>query len=167
MSEDCVPNKCYVVGKALLICGHMGLNRCGVPWSAMVRWKQKSWSEMNIHSQKLTDCRPKPNGFQNNNDNTNKTRESTGKVNCCDYWCGWYQQAPNWNMFWKQMVISKGQAAQPPPLPESFHDDVMCWDPTFHVKKVGLQNRRCNWLSWSDTNVESVGVVLNSLLWTK
>ena len=54
-------------------------------------------------------------------------------------------------------------AALPLSLPESFHDDLICWDPPFCVRKVGLQNRQCHWLSWSD--VVSVSAVLYSLLW--
>ena len=82
-----------------------------VPPPTMFRWKQqKSQLEMDLDSWKFTWShsklqvfptyrQPKPNGFQNNNDRTNKTREPTDSVSCCDYWCGWYQQAPNQNNF--------------------------------------------------------------------
>ena len=59
---------------------------------------------MDIDSLKLTGSllnkvaptyrRPKPNGSQNNKDNTNKTRESTGTVNCCDYDVGGTNKHP-------------------------------------------------------------------------
>ena len=183
----------------------------------------KSWPEA-FPKFKLapTYHQPKPNSFQNNNDNRNKRRDSTGSVSGCGYLYGWHQQAPHQNRVWKadgnpegplhclsnivrlktsaprsrstlpavpksgsaRWILDKcfrlwlngtGQdgrwwwpwAALPHPLSESFHDDLIWWDPPFDVRKVGLQNRQCHQLSWSDTGTVSVGAVLNSLLWTK
>ena len=51
--------KCvHVVGKALLLCGHMGLDCCGVPRPAMFRSNRKSQPERGIDSRKLTGSRP-------------------------------------------------------------------------------------------------------------
>ena len=98
-----------VVGKALLIYGHMGLDCCGVPWLAMFRWNPKCWLEMDIDARKVNGVFPKiqsgPNippakteWLSNNNDN-NKTSESTGSVITGDYSYGWDQQVSNWNTF--------------------------------------------------------------------
>ena len=46
-----VVNKQYLVGKALLVYGKIGLD-CPTP--AFIKWNQKSWLEMNGNSQKLT-----------------------------------------------------------------------------------------------------------------
>ena len=48
-----------VDGKALLICGQLGLNCHGVPRPAFFWWIQKSQPEMDIDSQNLTSVFPK------------------------------------------------------------------------------------------------------------
>ena len=56
MSEDWVNPivQVSVVGKALLLCGHMGLDGRGVPRPAMFRWNGKSslnwkWPEHTVY----------------------------------------------------------------------------------------------------------------------
>ena len=45
------------------------------------------------------------------------------------------------------------------PSPESSFNDLMRWEPPFCERRVGMRNCQYHWLSWSDVDAASEGVV--------